>query len=181
MKRKLSFLVINIAMIFALAFVFRGNIYAEEISSESDDIGYDSDEWIVDDVPAELAEYFTMSEYEARCVTDDNGNQVWYLYNNMEGTRLKITDINNLVSASEQMEADNKKLNASLQITRAALCIVTVVLLGIIAGLAYMLAQSKKKNPDAKKTEKKKKRRRDVDVDDYGKSGAVKYSEEQSR
>ncbi len=67
------------------------------------------------------------TDYQAVYTADENGTDTWYLYNNVEGTREKIADIDTAIEQAQQAQASAKK---SLSTFKTA-----VIILGIIVAL----------------------------------------------
>ena len=67
------------------------------------------------------------TDYQAVYTADENGTDTWYLYNNVEGTREKIADIDIAIEQAQQAQASAKK---SLSTFKTA-----VIILGVIVAL----------------------------------------------
>lgn len=67
------------------------------------------------------------TDYQAVYTADENGTDTWYLYNNVEGTREKIADIDTAIEQAQQAQASAKK---SLSTFKTA-----VIVLGVIVAL----------------------------------------------
>ncbi len=67
------------------------------------------------------------TDYQAVYTADENGTDTWYLYNNVEGTREKIADIDTAIEQAQQAQVSATK---SMSTFRTA-----VIILGIVVAL----------------------------------------------
>jgi len=125
------------------------------------------------EIPEEFLQYLKQEEYEVRCVQDENGVSTWYLINNVEGSRIKISDLNVLVSEAEAKNEEILDLKSDLKITK----IISIIIIGIlvIALMIFISFWRKEKLEKALLKHQRKINRREIEVDDYEDNGATKY------
>ena len=110
---------------------------SEEVS---DEIGEAGDESSAED--AEGAQESTgaaagqeKKTYETYYITDETGEGAWYLYNNEEGTRFKISEIDHIVSESEEIADQNESIQIRYQVIIMVMGIIIIALLAVITFL----------------------------------------------
>lgn len=158
----------------ALFFLRPIPVAASELDENETEVIEDESEWI----PEEIENYLTKPDYEVTSSTDENGNQVWYLVNNMEGSRIKVSELNNIVTAAEKAEADKQEIAKKLKITTVVFSIVCAVLLIGLLIMTYLFIMMRKENARIRARKKRKADSIIRKADEYTVSGAEKYRKE---
>jgi uncharacterized protein YgiM (DUF1202 family) len=115
------------------------------------------------------------ADYEAVYTADESGSDTWYLYNNVAGTRTKITDIDSTINDAKTTEA---AAQASLKKWKMAGLGAGILLLAAIAGIIALFLKVKRAENEAGEVDlaspraqrEREKRFRDME---NGSSGAV--------
>ncbi|MDO4284000.1 MAG: SH3 domain-containing protein [Eubacteriales bacterium] len=85
---------------------------------------------------SETQESSTPADYEAVYTADENGQDTWYLYNNAEGTREKISDIDAMVVRAQENQA---AANQTISTMRTAVIIMAVVIVLLLIGATILI------------------------------------------
>lgn len=158
----------------ALLFLRPMPVAASELDENEAEVTEEESEWI----PEEIENYLTKPDYEVTFSTDENGNEVWYLVNNMEGSRIKVSELNNIVTAAEKAEADKQEIAKKLKITTVVFSIVCAVLFIGLMVMTYLFIMMRKENARIRARKKRKADSITRNADEYTVSGAEKYRKE---
>ena len=117
-----------------------GYVRYDLISVEEPQVAEEIVEEIVEEPEQEVIveEPAQKPEYEMVLTDDEEGNQVWYLYNNAQGTRQKLST---LMEAAEGNISGAAKGSASLtlQIAVIAMAVIIVILVAVVVILAFKI------------------------------------------
>lgn len=86
------------------------------------------------------------ADYEAVYTADESGSDTWYLYNNVAGTRTKITDIDSTINDAKTTEA---AAQASLKKWKMAGLGAGILLLAAIAGIIALFLKVRRAENEA--------------------------------
>ena len=146
----------------ALLFLRPMPVAASELDENEAEVTEEESEWIPEEIFS----------------TDENGNEVWYLVNNMEGSRIKVSELNNIVTAAEKAEADKQEIAKKLKITTVVFSIVCAVLFIGLMVMTYLFIMMRKENARIRARKKRKADSITRNADEYTVSGAEKYRKE---
>lgn len=135
-----------------------------------------SDNVPVDEIPEEFAAFFNRPDYEVTKGTDESGNPVWYLINNFEGTRIKVSELNEIVNSAEEREKTIAELQEQLKKIKICCVVISIVAIVIIVILLIVFSKGKR-HRKKKRSTKNKYVRRKVDVNKKIAKDAIEYED----
>ena len=154
------------------------NVYASELKdyqfdTEIPEVDVPEARYI-DEIPEEFQSFFNKPDYEVVQSDDGSGNSVWYLLNNIDGTRTKISEFNNIVSDAEAREGRISQLEKSVKRWKILFWISVVIIVGVLVGEYILFIGSRKKRHKKRKATRRK--NEDVDMRDLVDKSAIRYN-----
>jgi len=81
-------------------------------------------------------------DYEVRYEPNDQGENIWYLYDHNKGTRQSLDNIFAVMEQSQNMTTSKKEMSSGLKIVVIVMGVVIVILIAVVAILAFKLRDS---------------------------------------
>lgn len=158
--------------------------YAANDTDELDIIGsQDGDEYnessFANEIPEEFQAFFNNPDYEVYQADDGQGNMTWYLVNNIDNTRVKISEFNNIVSSAEEREGKIAELEKSVTKWKVLFWGAVALLGVVIAIFEKRLADLRRKKSKDKTSQRKKtgSAKAKLNMKDFVEHGAIRYED----
>lgn len=82
------------------------------------------------------------TDYELRYEPNDSGENIWYLYDHIKGTRQSLDNIFAVMEQSQNLSSSDKDKSSGMKIVVIILAIIVVLLIVVVAILAFKLRDS---------------------------------------
>lgn len=115
-------------------------------------------------------------DYEVRYEPNEQGDNIWYLYDHNKGTRQSLDNIFAVMEQSQNMTTSKKEKSSGLKIVVIVMGVVIVVLIAVVAILAFKLRDSYEYEDDDDDDDDDEDE--DDDDDNYTSSGSGSYSDD---